>query len=269
MKHHLGFTFLLCLSVFYIMAQNDSSNFRVGIFAGYYIPGSGTAPYYNGSDNNRLRDFMGIQRIENQIKESFGGYDFELLEYARDMRYNNAASFELQAAYLFGHNWNVNLRFHSVNLAAAGIFTLRVNRTNQANPNVADPYLEEAQISGKESRSHIALGIGKEWLFDNNVYVLTEGGVDLNFVKVKENKIQIADVEYTLPLYTNVLNQQASPTTTIGSGFFFTAGVGVKFQNGLSAILKGTYINTKINLNDVREARVNVFIPAIGFTKLF
>ncbi len=249
--------------------DRDSSNFRVGIFAGYYIPGDATAVYYNASDNNRLLNYINIPQIENQIRETLGGYNFELAEYAQDMRYNNAASFELQASYLFGKNWNISLRFHSVNLTAASIFTLIVDRPSQGNPQTLDPYLEEAQISGKESRSHIGLGVGKEFVFDNNVFVLSEAGLDLNFVKVKENKMQIAERTYSLPLYTNVLNQQATPTTTVGSGIYLALGTGIRFANGLDFILKATYINTKINLNNVVEERVNVFIPSIGFTKVF
>ncbi len=262
---------LLTVITVNLSAQNDrdSSNFRVGIFAGYYISGNSTAAYFNASDNNRLVNFMEIPQIENQIRESLNGYNFELEQYAQDMRYNKTAAFELQASYLFGKNWNVSLRFHSVNLEASSIFTLRVDRPSQGNPQTLDPYLEEAQISGKESRSHIELGLGKEFVFDNNVFVLTEAGFDLNFVKVKENKMRIAERNYTLPLYTDPLNQQATPATTVGSGIYLALGSGFRFDNGLDFVLKVTYINTKINLNNVVEDRINVFIPAIGFTKVF
>lgn len=263
--------FILIFSPFLITAQHesDSSNFRVGIFAGYYISGDATAEYYNGRDNNRLKNFINITQIENQIRESLDGYNFELAEYAQDMRYNNAASFELQASYLFGNNWNISLRFHSANLEAAGIFTLRVDRTNQGNPNTLDPYLEEAKISGKESRSHIDIGIGKEFVFENNLFILAEVGFDLNFVKVKENKMQIAGRTYSLPLYTNILNQQATPTTTIGTGIYLTCGAGFRFSNSIDFLIKTTYMNTKINLNDVAVNRLNIFIPSVGFSKVF
>ncbi len=249
--------------------DRDSSNFRVGIFAGYYISGNSTAAYFNASDNNRLINYIDIPQIENQIRESLNSDPFYLEEYARDMRYNKTAAFELQASYLFGNNWNVSLRFHSVNLEASSIFTLRVDRPSQGNPQTLDPYLEEAQISGKESRSHIGLGLGKEFVFDNNVFVLTEAGFDLNFVKVKENKMRIAERTYSLPLYTNQFNQQATPATTIGSGVYLALGSGFRFDSGLDFVLKVTYMNTKINLNDVVEDRLNVFIPSIGFTKVF
>ncbi len=262
---------LLLSSSILLSAQetNDSSNFRVGIFAGYYISGNSTAMYYNGSDNNRLLNYMGVPQVETQIRESLNTDNFELAEYAQDMRYNNAAAFELQASYLFGKNWNISLRFHSVNLEASSIFTLRVDPKNQGNPQTLDPYLENVQISGKESRSHIGLGVGKEFFFDNNVFVLTEAGFELNFVKVEENKMLIAQRTFALPLYTNVLNQQATPTATIGTGIYLAMGSGIRFDNGLEFILKATYINTKINLNDAVEDRLNMFIPSVGFTKVF
>ena len=269
MKKYLYLLLIFLPALLIAQQERDSSNFRVGVFGGYYMSGNPTAAYYNGRDNNRLLNFISIQQIENQIRESLGGYNFELAEYAQDMRYNNTASFELQASYLFGKNWFISFHLHSVNLDAASIFTLRVDRTNQANPNTLDPYLEEAQISGKESRSHIDLGLGKDFVFETNFFIRTEAGFDLNFVKVKENKIQIAGTTYSLPLYTNVLNQQATPTTTVGTGFYLAAGAGFRFSNGIEFLLKTTYMNTKINLNNVVEDRLNIFIPSVGFTKVF
>lgn len=246
----------------------DSSNFRVAVYAGYYMPDDVTAGYYNGQDNNRLQSYINIPQIENQIRESLGGREFELAEYAQDMSYNNAASFELQAAYLFGKNWNISLRFHNVKLSSVSIFTLRVYRTNQPNQPTTDPYLEEADINGKETRSHIDLGVGKEWVYESGFFVAGEAGVDFNFIKVQQNQMRIAGQTYTLPLYTSQLNQQASPITTIGSGFYLTTGAGFKFQGSMDFSLKLTYMRTRINLNDVVEGNSNILIPAIGFTRL-
>lgn len=248
-------------------AAEDSAAFKLGIYVGYYNSGDATANYYNGRDNNRLEYFLKQPYTHTQIKESLGGYEFSLEEYANDMRYNAAASFELQMAYEFGRNWSISARFHNVSLAAAGIFTLRVQRQNQNNS--VEPYLEQADISGKETRSHIDFGVGKKFFFEEKFYFLAEAGLDLNFVEVKENKLRIADRTYGLSTYTNVLNQQASNPTTFGSGFYLGPGLGYAFPGNMDFLVKATYMRTKININKVFKAQTNIFIPSVGFSMRF
>lgn len=277
MKSILSIFFILI--VFNLVAQNrdheDTSAFKMGIAVGYYISGDATAFYYSGSDhpeNNqrgdtRLESFLNIQQVNNQIRESLGGYNFELVEHAQDMRYNNAASFELELAYNFGKDWHFAVGFHNVNLSAAGIFTLRTDRVEPGN--TVEPNLVQADVSGKETRSHINLGFGKKFMLEKHFYLLTEAGVDLNFVEVKENKLQISGRTYSLPTYSNMLNQQATNPTTFGSGFYASTGIGYQLPAQYGFLFKLTYMRSKINVNNAMEASTNIFIPAVGFTKSF
>jgi len=245
----------------------DSSHWNMSIGIGYYFPSNTTASYYNGQDNNRLQFLLQGQQ-KPQIMESLGNYEYELAEYALDMVYNNAASFELELGYYFGKNWNISVYFRNVTVSAAGIFTLRVQRQNQNN--TLDPYLEPSNISGRERRSHLALGAGKRfYLNKSNFFIPAEAGVDFNFTEVLENKVEIAGNTYTLPTFNNIQTQQANNPITVGSGFFISTGIGYKFPSQYGFIIKGTYIRSNINVNDVVSGNSPVFLASLNFSRTF
>lgn len=260
--------FLLTTSLFAQReADRDSASIKLGIAVGYYMPDDATANYYNGRDNGRLGFLLEQSQQRNQIRQSLGGYSFSLEEYANDMRYNNAMSFELQLEYEFASNWVISARFHKLSLSASGIFTLRVDRQNQNG--TLEPYLEQVNISGKESRSHINLGVGNKFFLKPRLYLLTEAGLDISIVEVKENKILVADRPYTLPTFGSALNPQADNNTNFGSGFYLTTGIGFAFPADIDFVWKATYIRSKINLNREVIESTHVFVPTVGIVKLF
>lgn len=274
----LSALFLIALS-FKGMAQGveeDSiSPWTLGLAVGYYLSGDATATYYNasdaginlGKDQSRLVNLLTNVNTEPRIRESLGGYDFELAEYAQDIRYNNTASFDLQLSYNFKNGWMFSTYFRTVKLTAAGIFTLRVNRVNQGSSPV--PYLERATISGKETRSHIDFGIGKKIEMRQNFFTLLEAGLDLNFVEVKENKVEIAGTVYPLPIFTDPINPQSNQATTVGAGFFAGVGLGYQLPGQWGFLLKATYIQTKVDVNKLVEETIPVFLPTLGFSRSF
>lgn len=247
--------------------QRDSAHaVGMGIYMDYYMAGNATANFYNGRDNNRLQNTLNNPQIRDQIEEALGGYTFQLAEYANDMRYNNALAFHLELDYRFGNNWKASLGFISANLESVGNFTLlvdRVNRNNQTN----DPYLEKSAISGKESRSHILLGLGKLFPLADGFYASVDAGFNMNFIEATSNQFQVASRSFSLPLYNNQLNPQVQKINTFGSGFYLAGGLGYELPNGYGFSLKLNYINTRINVNDVRIANTSNFILGFGLNK--
>ncbi len=263
-----------CLYVLFLFASVasaqssvDTSKWTLGIGVGYYLPDDATAAYYNGQDNNRL--LLLLQGFdEPRIRDALGGYDFELEEYAQDMAYNNVAAFELEMAYRFGQNWNVSLYFRNVTLTAAGIFTLRVQRVNQNN--TPDPYLERANINGRERRSHLALGGGKRlYLNESSFYIPVEAGVDFNFIEVLENKVQIAGSTFNLPTFTNIQAQQGNNPITVGSGFFASTGIGYQLPSQYGFAIRGTFIQSNISVNDIVEDSGSIYMLSLYFSRTF
>lgn len=258
----------LLLSAMLLHGQNpgDTSRFRVGIFGGYYISGDAAARYYNGQDNNRLREFLYHPQMRPRIEESLGNYSFELAEYARDMAYKNSFALEFSAAISFGNQWYISARLHNVKLDATGIFTLKVDRPNPTGP---PNELEQAAISGKETRSHLDIGFGKRFWLEDNFYLLGELGFDMNFVKAEENKINIAGKTYSLPMYTDRLNPQATPGNTFGMGVYAMAGIGYQLPGHYGIWAKLTYFQTNIDVNRMVKENTAIVIPGIGFTRSF
>jgi hypothetical protein len=152
-------------------------------------------------------------------------------------------------------------------LTASGIFTLDVQRPNQGQgfPN----NLEQVSIGGTETRSHIDLGLGKQVLVGENLYILIEGGFDLNFIEVTSNEFFIQEERFVLPVFTDPLNPQASPGNTVGTGFYALGGFGYELPSSYGFWIKFTFQETKININRVVEEFSPIFTPSIGFTKYF
>lgn len=264
---HCTILLIFTLGANLAIGQRDSSYaVGLGIYMDYYLPGNTTANFYNGQDNNRLQNTLNNPQIRDQIEEALGGYTFQLAEYANDMRYNNALAFHLELDYRFGNNWKASIGFISANIEAVGNFTLlvdRVNRNNQTN----DPYLEKSTINGKESRSHILLGLGKLFPLNDGFFASADAGFNMNFIEVTSNKFQVASRNFSLPLYNNQLNPQVQNINTFGSGFYLAGGVGYELPNGYGFSLKLNYINTRVNVNDVRIATTSNFILGFGLLK--
>lgn len=269
MKPYIIFIVSLALLAFpqQLHAQRDSAHaFGLAIYMDYYMPGNATANFYNGRDNNRLQNTLNNPQIRDQIEEALGGFNFDLAEYANDMRYNNALAFHLELDYRFGNNWKASVGFISANIEAAGNFTLlvdRINRNNQTN----EPYLEKSTISGKESRSHILLGLGKLFPLSEGFFASADAGFNMNFIEVTSNKFQVVSRTFSLPLYNNQLNQQAQEINTFGSGFYLAGGLGYELSNGYGFTFKLNYINSKINVNKVSIATTGNFILGLGLNK--
>ncbi len=256
-------------------AQNDTipwyegdkqaGTIAMSIGMGYYLTGNNTALFYNGQDNNRLGFFLGQPQTESQIRDALGGYDFELAQYAPDMRYNATVSFSLGFDYRLKNHWQLSAYFNQVRLQAAGVFTLRVARVNQQNQ--MEPFIEQVSIGGRERRSQVQLALGKRLFLENNFYLLSEGGLDLTFVEPEQNQFEIGRV-YNLPV-TLQNNGVANNPLSMGVGFMLGAGIGYQLPSQFGLLLKTTFVNTRVNLNEVVNQRVNIFIPTLSFTKTF
>jgi hypothetical protein len=275
MKAFLSTAFALFLFVETCFAQNDTTawynedkeagTLALSIGMGYYFSGDNSAYFYNGQSDGRLNFLLNQPQIESQLRDAFDGYDFELAEYARDIRYTSTISFSLGIDYRLKNKWQISAYFNQVRLQAAGIFTFRVNRQNPNNQ--IEPYLEQVNIGGQERRSQIQLALGKRIVLENNLYTLVEAGIDFTFVEPEKNQFEV-DRIYSLPI-TLQNNGVANNPLSTGVGFMVGTGIGYQLPASYGLVLKGTFVNTRIRLGDSVDERVNVFVPTLAFTKAF
>lgn len=245
----------------------ELGNFGVGLQMAYYMASPSTASFYNGEDNDRLQfllnDAITRQRIRDQ---AFEGFEFNLVDYARNMRYRNTMAVSLQMDYKLLGPWYFLARFSSVRLEAVGEFTFEVERINRESGN-PEPYIERAVAGGRESRSHISLGLGRTFDLGNNFYAGLDAGLDINFVEVLKNNIVINGREFTLPTFTNQRNPQAEALNTVGLGFFLSPSIVYQKVNDYGFSLHLHYMRSSINVNRAVEHTGNNWLPAIGFTR--
>lgn len=246
--------------------EEENPRYAIGFTAGYYLAGEEPIGFYSGLDNNRLGLLFSSNTDQYRaILNSLDGYPFALQSGPSDIIYKNTASFELTGSYLLPKEWSINLSVHNVRLDVSGIFTVKVDRTNPTG--APEPFLELGEIRGQETRSHIALTLGKSFPFKNNFYTKVEGGLDLNFVEAISNKVSLAGREYNIFQIIS-LTQRAQSTTTVGTGLHFNASLGYQLKGGYGAFIKIHYFNTKINVNNISESQSSIVSPSIGFMKL-
>lgn len=245
--------------------DEKAGTLALSIGVGYYFSGNATASFYNAQADGRLNFFLSQPQIESQIRDAFDGYDFELAQYAQDMRYNNSISFSLGVNYFLKNNWQISAYFNQVRLQSAGLFTFRVNRQNQNNQ--LEPYIEQVNIGGQERRSQIQLALGKRIPLKHNFFTLLEGGIDFTFVEPEKNQFEL-DKVYSLPI-TLQNNGVANNPLSTGVGIMLGAGFGYQLPAQYGLIFKTNYINTRIKLGDVVEERINIVVPSLSFTKAF
>ncbi len=258
-------------------ADTIGNGFTLGLEFGYYFGNSESARYYNGDGkgNNRLQPILENPVQRNRVREKFNGDDFRYLGPA-DMDYRPSFAFGLDIGYHFGkrQEWSVNLNFWNVKLEATGAFNIEIQRQIQGTNELP---LEQIGILGTETRSHLQLGVEKQMDIGSGFFVPFEGGLNLNFVEVKENFFTVDGTKF--PLQTRV-NQNVGPTgqqsvntgdiTTVGAGFYLASGIMYRLPSYISISLNLNYISTSVDANQVvKDESVSVFIPSFGFRKVF
>lgn len=238
------------------LAQSDSSSLSVYLAPALYQSFSTTAHYYSGEDNNRLQTLFNEPRRRDQIEQALGGNTFQLVDYAQNLEYNVAFAYAFGARYRWNKGWLFDLQLTNVRLQAVGTFTLQVDRKDPNNNN--QQVIEVATASGEESRNHILFALGKQFDLGAGWSLSPLLCFDLNFVEVVNNQVIIAEQTFRLPTFNNILNQQATQITTIGSGYGGALELGYRFPKHYGIALRYQYLNAKIDVNQVITDRGSV-----------
>jgi len=234
-------------------SEDDEKEERKGWYfggnMGTFLANKHTANYYNSSDSSgsksRISNIFLYPLNYDRIKQALGGYDFELWELPASMRYSPAAYIGLHARYLFTNNDAFLIQANYSKVKAGDIFTLKLQQPNYSSP---EDNLYQANIWGVEERVNIDLGYSRAIPLGHNIFLGLEGGTNFNSVKVKESKVEIAGLQFSIsdPYYSyyNVVEGG------VNIGAFATANIQLWLNESLSLDPSLTCYYSKINLGE-------------------
>jgi hypothetical protein len=152
------------------------------------------------------------------------------------MRYNKAFAIGLYLRKTFDNYSGINLQINIVKLRAEDVFSIEVDPNSVI---LSNKDLRLFSIYGVEERYNFDLSFSKYIKQKNKAFIpFFEAGININNTKVKEHKIKIEGLEYSL---VNVyLNGSYNPGTQqneyevrqggIGWGAFISGGYRIQFN---------------------------------------
>lgn len=217
-----------------------NSGFSFGFNMGAYFASPYQANFYNGNPGNVdsigliFSNYYYTQEIRQALNDTF-----RLLELPQKMSYQPALQFGFYVKYSFSKQLGAFAQFNYAKLKANDVFTMGIG------PDPSYLTFDEIRtypIWGTEERIYIDLGVSKTFETSKTVQVFLEGGLNINNTRVKEHKINIESLEYSLiNIYGNspyVPNTQMQTYETrlggLGIGVFATTGLRFVFNDKVS-----------------------------------
>lgn len=240
--------------------------FTYGLNVGFYFPDNHPANFYNGSpaNENKLDLILRNQYYMREIEDTLG-YKLDSVhpyDLPTKMRYSVAYSMGFYLRYQLDKSLGIFASFNFVKLEAKDVFLLNLDLPPGWS---LDPTYRQFPIWGKEKRVNIDMGISKYWQVAPKTIFFVEGGLNMNNVRVIENKIAIYNHVYSL---VNVYGSQSYIPNSqlqqyqviqggIGFGMFATSGVRIMFSDYLSMDPGTTFYWKGVNLGQYDGFRPN------------
>ena len=215
--------------------QQAFGQWDLGLNFGMYWPSKYHAKFYDGSPENvnNINYVLDNKYWHDDIKNVLNvADDFYLNELPEAMRYTPAFQIGIYFRKTFDNYTGFSLQFDYSKLTAADAFTLLIDPQPMLGQ---EPDIRIYEIWGVEDRINIDLLYSKYFKTSSRMIVpFFEGGLNINSVSVKENKIRIEHLEYSLVnVYLNggYVPGAAQNTYNIqqgGIGWGVSAAIGLK-----------------------------------------
>lgn len=270
-KIFLSFVIVFLLSIdipaFALRISDDSTAqnrfWSFGINCGAAFANKYQANFYNGAEGNEneLSLIFNNQYYRNEIRQVIND-TFSINGMPTGMKYKPAFCVGMYIKKNFNNHFGAFIQFNYSKFTAEDVFTLKIGATS---PSQAFSNLKNYPIWGKEDRINIDIGGSYEFPLDEKIFGFVEVGFNLNNTKVRENKIAIENLEYSI---VNIYgNQYYIPNTQlqeypvrqggIGLGAFLSPGVKFKFSEHVAVDLLGSIYWAKINLMHYNTFRLH------------
>lgn len=230
-----------------VTAQIDGTNkgWKIALNAGLFLSSNHPASFYNGSEENEnkisfiLKNPYHFQEIMGLLEASD---TFFLHGIPTRMQYSPTVLVGINFRNNFRENMAWFLQFNQMKLLAKDVYTLEVDPLDHI---ATDPDLRTFTIWGEEQRYLFDFGISREFEGPGKMFrPFLEGGFTLANVKVKANKIKVADREYSL---INIYgNKSYIPNSNMQTFDVDQGGIG---YGGFINIGMKLYVNTYFSLD--------------------
>lgn len=243
-------------------SQNNSWSFSIN--TGVAFANKYHANFYNGAEGNQnqisyvLDNHYWKQEIQRVFNDTVSLYGMPT-----DMHYQPAFCVGFALKKKFTDHVGMFAQFNFSRFKAVDAFTLKIGATPIGS--TTNINLRNYPIWGKEDRINIDLGVSGEVKLANKIYGILEGGFNINNTRVKENKISIEYLEYSLiNIYANQgyvpnvpLQEYNIKEGGLGIGAFLSPGVEFRFNENVAVDILGSVYWSRINL-----MHYNVFRPS-------
>jgi len=208
----------------------------LGLNFGAYLPSKYHAKFYDGREENvnKISYVFSNKYWYEDIKRELNASDTVFVrELPTNMRYNAAFQVGIYLRRTFDNYIGFSLQFDYSKLTAADVYTLEVD------PNYigSEPDIRIYNIWGVEERINIDLLFSKYFKTKNPIIIpFFEGGLNITSTEVKEHKIKVENLEYSLVnTYINGSYVPGAPQNSYeiyqgGMGVGFSVAAGIKFQ---------------------------------------
>ena len=290
MKNKLFLLLALCLVLTYtLMAQEKASqgkrsesksgkeevdekekeqvvHWNFGINIGGYYANKYSSAFYNGAPNNinNVNYVMSNYYWYNDIKRDLGASDTVIVdEYPSNMNYTFAMMGGVFMRYNFNFNWGLCLDVNYTSLKSEDAVTFEVDPRSY----LTYPDIRYIPIKGIERRVHLDLMLQRNFRLPSRIYFFVQGGLNLNYVRVHQSSIFVAEKEYSM---INIYGSQSYvPGMSlqeytiiqggVGYGFMLAGGAGIPMTDKLG-IEPGIFFN----YNNVNLEAYDQFKPSFG-----
>ncbi|RUA28360.1 MAG: hypothetical protein DSY76_04490 [Bacteroidetes bacterium] len=215
---------------------NGFGHWDLGLNFGMHWANKYHAGFYDGSfDNVNTINFILDNPYQRQdiMRELNVADTFYLAELPQNMRYTPAFQIGIYFRKTFDNYTGISLQFDYTKLTAADAFTLEID----PQPLIGkEPDIRIYQIWGVEERINIDILYSKFFKLNNPMFIpFFESGININSTVVKDNKIQIENLQYSL--INNYISGGYVPGTQPytyhvqqgGIGWGISGAVGMKF----------------------------------------
>lgn len=222
---------------------------KMGVDFGFLFANKYTANFYNGSGRNSIRRTIVDNRINyNQIR-SVLKYDFFLdsANLPTNMKYDPALNIGFYAKYNFNKHIGFSIDFNYSRLKASDFVTLIIENPSNL---TSQPTYYKANILGTEDRINMSAGIYASFGKPSIVNPYVEAGFNLNNAKVKDSKVLVESLQYSIidPTDQYYKVQQGG----VGYGAYLGAGFKLAFSQAFAFNIGGTVYYSRINLGEVK-----------------